>query len=144
MEMKIHNMDSEVDTVSYSRENDAAFDLRSREDLVMAPGERRTVKTGLKVAIPANHVGLIWDRSGHAHKHGLHCLAGVIDSEYRGEVGVVLKNLGDGEFVIEKNMRIAQMLVQPVVSCKLVPVNSEEELGDTHRGEGNFGSSGNK
>ncbi|HII71625.1 TPA: dUTP diphosphatase [Candidatus Woesearchaeota archaeon] len=142
--MKIHNMDPEVDAPSYTRDNDAAFDLRSREELVLKAGERRTVKTGLKMAIPDGHVGLIWDRSGHAHKHGIHCLAGVIDSEYRGEVGVVMKNLGENDFTIEKNMRIAQMLIQPVVTAKLVAVESEEDLGDTNRGAGSFGSSGNR
>lgn len=144
VELRVWRTDREVEIPSYTRENDAAFDLRSSEELVLKAGERRTVKTGIKMAIPDGHVGLIWDRSGHAHKHGIHCLAGVIDSEYRGEVGVVMKNLGDSDFAIEKNMRIAQMLIQPVVTASLVAVDSEEELGDTNRGAGSFGSSGNK
>ncbi len=144
MEIKIYNMDPEVEHPSYTRENDAAFDLRSREEITLKPGERRTIKTGIKMAIPDGYAGLIWDRSGHAHKYGIHCLAGVIDSEYRGEIGVVMKNLGEEEFNIEKGMRIAQMLIQPVLTAKLIPVEKEEDLGSSARGSGGFGSSGNK
>ncbi len=130
---------SDVDMLSYAKPGDAAFDLRSAEEGILAPNEKRVFKTGIKMAIPSNHVGLIWDRSGLAAKHGLHCLAGVIDSGYRGEIGVVLKNLGHEPIEITKNMRIAQMLIQPVVSAILEEVN---ELDETERGEGGFGSSG--
>src|SRR3989344_2242062 len=102
---------ADVDMLSYAKQGDAAFDLRSAEEGILAPNEKRVFKTGIKMAIPLNHVGLIWDRSGLAAKHGLHCLAGVIDSGYRGEIGVVLKNLGHEPIEITKNMRIAQMLV---------------------------------
>ena len=130
---------ADVDMLSYAKQGDAAFDLRSAEEGILAPNEKRVFKTGIKMAIPLNHVGLIWDRSGLAAKHGLHCLAGVIDSGYRGEIGVVLKNLGHEPIEITKNMRIAQMLIQPVVSAILEEVN---ELDETERGEGGFGSSG--
>ncbi|MFC1723562.1 dUTP diphosphatase [Nanoarchaeota archaeon] len=142
VELKIHRMDKSIDPVSYTRDNDAAFDLRSREELVLPAGGQKTVKSGVKMAIPDGHVGLIWDRSGHAHKHGIHCLAGVIDSEYRGEVGVVMKNLGSEDFKIEKNMRIAQMLIQPVKTARIIEAETEEDLGSTDRGVGSFGSSG--
>src|SRR3989344_1618312 len=108
MKVKIQRI-SDVDMVSYAKEGDAAFDLRSAEEGVIAPGEKKVIKTGLKMAIPQGHVGLVWDRSGLAAKHALHVLAGVIDSGYRGEVGVVLKNLGDAPVEITRNMRIAQM-----------------------------------
>ncbi len=139
--MKIERINKELDLPSYSHEDDAGIDLRSAEDLILKPGERRTVKTGIRLAIPKNHVGLIWDRSGHAHKHGLHVLAGVIDSGYRGEIGVVLKNLGDLDFKIEKNIRIAQMIIQPF---HRVEIEECESFDETSRKDGGFGSTGNK
>ncbi len=141
MELKITRIDKEVKLPGYAYEHDAAFDLPSREDVVVLPGEKKIVKTGLKMMIPKGHVGLIWDRSGLAAKKSIHCMAGVIDSGYRGEIGVVLINLGKEEFAIEKNMRIAQLLIQPVMQPKITEV---EELDDSERGEGGFGSSGMK
>lgn len=143
MKLKIARTDKDVDMVSYAYEHDAAFDLRAAHDILLRPGEKKIVKTGLKMAIPAGHVGLIWDRSGLAAKHSLHCLAGVIDSGYRGEIGVVLINLGDAAFTVEKNMRIAQMLIQPIVHPEIIEVD-EQELDISERGEGGFGSSGTK
>jgi dUTP pyrophosphatase len=143
VELKITRLDKTVDMPFYAYEHDAAFDLRSSHDEVLNPGDKKIIKTALKMAIPQNHVGLIWDRSGLAAKHSLHCLAGVIDSGYRGEIGVVLINLGKEDFKIEKNMRIAQMLIQPIVNAKITEVE-ENELEESKRGEGGFGSSGIK
>jgi dUTP pyrophosphatase len=115
------------------------MDLYSNEEAVLMPGEKRLVKIGTYMAIPKGHVGLIWDKSGHAAKNAIHVLAGVVDAGYRGEVCVVLKNLGDKEFAVTKHMKIAQMLIQPVVSAQIEEV---KELDDTSRGEGGFGSTG--
>ena len=139
MKIQIQRITKEVDMPSYSHEGDAAFDLRASEEGILKPGEKKIVKTGLKMAIPEGHVGLIWDRSGLAAKNGVHVLAGVVDSGYRGEVGVVLKNLGEEDIEITLNMRIAQMLIQPVVSANL---EETEDLEETSRGEGGFGSTG--
>ncbi|MEA2063414.1 MAG: dUTP diphosphatase [Gemmatimonadota bacterium] len=128
-----------VEAPSYAHPGDAGFDLRASRECVIEPGGRHLVPTGLRFAIPPGFVGLIWDRSGLAAKHGMHCLAGVVDSGYRGEVKVVLRNLGKGPFTVERGMRIAQMLVQPVASAGLVRV---ESLEDSSRGEGGFGSTG--
>ncbi len=125
---------------SYAHPGDAGMDLYSNDEVVLKPGEKKVVKTGAYMAIPEGHVGLIWDKSGHAAKNAIHVLAGVIDAGYRGEVGVVLKNLGDEDFTVTKHMKIAQMLIQPVVSASIEEV---EELDDTARGEGGFGSTGN-
>src|SRR3972149_1605429 len=103
MKVKVQRI-ADVDMVSYAKPGDAAFDLRSAEELVLEPNHKAVIKTGLKMAIPEGHVGLVWDRSGMAAKHGLHCLAGVIDSGYRGEIGVVVKNLGYEPIEITKNM----------------------------------------
>jgi len=124
---------------TYAHPGDAGMDLYSNEKIILKPGEKKLIKTGAHMAIPEKHVGLIWDKSGHASKNGIHVLAGVIDSGYRGEIGVVLKNLGDEEFTITQNMKIAQMLIQPVVSGAVEEV---QELEDTARGKGGFGSTG--
>jgi dUTP pyrophosphatase len=139
MELPVQRLDPEIDLPSYAHPYDAAFDLRSSEDSTLAPGEKRVVKTGLKVAIPSGFAGLVWDRSGLAAKNALHVLAGVVDSGYRGEIGVVIINLGTEPFIVEKNMRIAQMLIQPVATPKIIEV---EELSPTARKDGGFGSTG--
>jgi dUTP pyrophosphatase len=127
---------------SYAHPGDAGFDLRSAADVLLPPGGGRAlVPTGLRFAIPEGFVGLIWDRSGLAAREGIHCLAGVVDSGYRGEVKVVLVNLGPEPFAVERGMRIAQLLVQPVVRAELVRV---ESLENSRRGEGGFGSTGMK
>jgi len=90
------------------------------------------------VAIPEGYMGLVWDKSGVSLR-GVHRLAGVIDSGYRGEVKVVLVNLSEEPFVISKGMKIAQLLIQHVTAVKVVEV---EDLGGTPRGEGGFGSTG--
>tara|TARA_Y100000310_G_scaffold134486_1_gene133431 strand:- start:4544 stop:4969 length:426 start_codon:yes stop_codon:yes gene_type:complete len=141
MEIKIQRTDKEVDMPTYAHEDDAAFDLRSSEDVVLKPGEKHIVKTGLKMAIPQGYFGNIRDRSGLAAKQAVHCLAGVVDAGYRGEVGVVMVNLGKEDVTIEKNSRIAQMLIQKIEQPSLVEV---ESLDDSARGEGGFGSTGSK
>ena len=140
MDIKIQRTDKSVPLPQYQRDHDAAFDLRSCEDKTLQPSEQALIKTGIKIAIPLHHVGLIWDRSGLAAKHSLHCLAGVIDPTYRGEINVVLINLGKEPFKIEKGMRIAQLLVQPVANN--LPLVEVEELDSTERAEQGFGSSG--
>ncbi len=90
------------------------------------------------MAVPDGYVGLVWDKSGISLR-GVHRLAGVIDSGYRGEVRVVMVNLGNEAFVIEKGMKIAQLLVQPATEVKVVEA---EELETTSRGEEGFGSTG--
>ncbi len=141
MEIKIKRIDKEIELPVYAKEHDAALDLRSAEDGVIKAGETRTFKTGLAFQIPKGYVGLVWDRSGLAAKHSIHSMAGVIDAGYRGEVGIVLKNLGSSDFKVEKGMRIAQLVVQPVLNANVVEV---EDLEETERGATGFGSSGFK
>ncbi|MBI5398614.1 dUTP diphosphatase [Candidatus Woesearchaeota archaeon] len=137
--LKIKRLDKEIAAPNYAKDGDAAFDLRSTHDVLIKAGEKTLVKTGLCVAIPKGYVGLIWDRSGLAAKNGLTCLGGVIDAGYRGEIGVVLCNLGTEDFKVERSMRIAQMLIQPVHQATIEEV---EELEETQRGSTGFGSSG--
>ena len=138
--MKLHiTKPSDMPLPAYSRAGDAAIDLRSQENMLLPAGGKVILNTGVRVAIPEGHVGLLWQRGGLAAKHELEVLGGVIDSNYRGEIQVVLKNLSNNDFHVERNMRIAQMLIQPVVVPEIVEVDS---LDDTERGENRFSSSG--
>ncbi|MBI4149822.1 dUTP diphosphatase [Candidatus Woesearchaeota archaeon] len=139
MKLHVQRMDKSIELPNYARDHDAAFDLRAAENCILKPLQHTMVKTGLKMSIPQDHVGLIWDRSGLAAKHAITTMAGVIDAGYRGEICVVMINLGKDDFKIEKGMRIAQMLIQPVLH---VPIEEVEELDETLRGEGGFGSTG--
>lgn len=121
----------------------AGFDLHAavKEPLVLAPGERALVPAGFAMAMPAELEAQIRPRSGLAFKHGITCLntPGTIDADYRGEVKVLLINLGREPFTIERGERIAQMVFQRVPQVLLEEV---DELPDTARGEGGFGHTG--
>jgi deoxyuridine 5'-triphosphate nucleotidohydrolase (dut) len=138
MKIAVKKMVPEARIPVYHHQGDAGMDLFSCVQMVIKPGETAAVPTGLQMAIPFGYVGLIWDKSGIALK-GIHRLAGVVDAGYRGEVKVVLANLGQEPFEITPGMKIAQMLVQPVESPEVVEV---DELDKTSRGEGGFGSTG--
>lgn len=117
----------------------AGADLRASEAVTLPPGGRFAVPTGIHVELPPGHVGLVWPRSGIAVRHGIDTLAGVIDSDYRGEVRVVLVNHGETEFRIEPGDRIGQLLVQKVERAAFSRTGA---LAATSRGEGGFGSTG--
>lgn len=116
------------------------MDLFAIENITLKPGERAAVGTGIALAIPAGNVGLIWDKSGRVLNEGLKIMAGVVDAGYRGEVKVALINLGTEPISIQKHQKIAQMLIQPVISPTLMEVQQLEE--ETSRGTGGFGSTG--
>ena len=139
VEVKVKKLSKQAVLPKYAREGDAAFDLRSMEEKILKSGEKEIFRTGLSIAVPEGHCGLIWDRSGLAAKHGVHTMAGVIDSGYRGELMIVLRNTGKDDFLVERNMRIAQMLIQPVITAKLSEV---EEMDRTERDKKGFGSTG--
>ena len=123
---------------------DAGLDLAACEQHELGPGERALVGTGLAVAIPEGHAGLVAPRSGLAVEHGITIVnaPGIVDSGYRGELRVILHNTDRQEtFVVEPGMRIAQLLVVPVPEASLREV---DELPASERGEGGFGSSGKK
>lgn len=119
----------------------AGMDLRSTEAIVLSPLERRLVPTGLRVAIPEGFEGQVRPRSGLAVKHGISMVntPGTIDSDYRGEIKVLLINLSDSVVQLEKGERIAQLVICPVARAEIVVV---EQLDETERGAGGFGSTG--
>ena len=124
-------------------EGAAGFDLcyAGEKPIKVFTGQIALVPTGIKVEIPQGYAGVIKDRSGRALKQGLHVLAGVIDSDYRGEVNIVLINLGPDPVVIEPGERVAQMVVVRIYDGPVLEVE-EKELSETKRGEGGFGSTG--
>ena len=130
---------------SYETAGAAGMDLRAAvpEDrpLILLPGRRVLVPTGLVLEIPEGYEGQVRPRSGLALKHGVTCLntPGTIDSDYRGEVKVLLVNLGEEAFTVERGMRIAQMVIAPVTQ---VAVNEAAQASETARGAGGFGSTG--
>jgi dUTP pyrophosphatase len=123
----------------YASAGAAGADLRASEAVEIAPGGRAAVPTGLRLQIPAGHVGLVWPRSGLAVRHGIDTLAGVIDSDYRGEVRVVLVNHGHESFRVAPGDRVAQLLVQRVERAAFT---AAPQIDDTDRGGGGFGSTG--
>ncbi|MGB3413094.1 MAG: dUTP diphosphatase [Microbacteriaceae bacterium] len=126
----------------YAHPGDAGADLRSNEDLVLAPGERALVGTGIAIALPEGFAAFIVPRSGLAAKHGITIVnsPGTIDAGYRGEIKISLLNTDQKEsFPIHSGDRIAQMIIFPVVQAKFVEVT---ELSESVRGSGGFGSSG--
>ncbi|NIQ03516.1 MAG: dUTP diphosphatase [Nitrospinaceae bacterium] len=122
---------------AYAYPGDAGADLQAAADVVIPARGKMMVPTGIRLALPENHVGLIWPRSGLAVKHSIDCGAGVIDSQYRGEIKVLLFNHSNGEYFIKKGDRIAQLLVQKVETVEFLPV---ADLDTTDRNSSGFGS----
>lgn len=140
--LPIKRLDPSVELPSYAYEGDAGLDLRSNEDVTLAPLERRLVSTGLAIAIPDGYAGFVQPRSGLALREGLSMAntPGLIDAHYRGELKVCAINLDAEKSIhIERGERIAQLVIQKVPVVSLVEVN---ELDETDRGAGGFGSSG--
>lgn len=139
--LKFQLLSSDVRLPQYAHDTDAGFDIFALEGAVLAPGARNLFKTGLSSQIPQGWYVQFFDKSSVAAKLGLHVLGGVIDSAYRGEWGVVLYNLSGEEVVIEKGDKIVQGILLPITQPEIVQV---EELEDSDRGTGGFGSTGRK
>jgi dUTP pyrophosphatase len=125
----------------YASPGAAGMDVVAAEDVILAPGQRHAVATGFAIAIPPGHEVQVRPRSGLAIKHGITCLntPGTIDEDYRGEVKVILANLGSEPFVVKRGERIAQLVPAVVTRAEFAEVDS---LDETHRGAGGFGSTG--
>ena len=126
---------------SYATDGAAGLDVVAAEDVTLAPGQRHAVATGFAVAIPHGYEVQVRPRSGLALNHGITCLntPGTIDEDYRGEVKVILANLGSEPFEVKRGERIAQLVPAPVQKARFSEV---ETLSDTQRGAGGFGSTG--
>ena len=143
VEIKIVRDDPSLPLPEYATAQSAGMDLRSNEDLVLNPGDRAGVGTGLRIELPDGFEAQVRPRSGLALKYGISMpnAPGTIDADYRGELRVLLINLGREPFTIKKGDRIAQMVVAPVARAMWRPVVS---LAETGRGEGGFGHTGVK
>lgn len=126
---------------AYATAGAAGMDVVAAEDVLLGPGKRHAVVTGFAIAIPPGYEVQVRPRSGLALKHGVTCLntPGTIDEDYRGEVKVILANLGSEPFPIRRGERIAQLVPAPVLRAEWLEV---ESLADTARGQGGFGSTG--
>lgn len=141
MKINIKKLHENAKVPTFAHSFDAGMDLYTPERIEVLPMQRLKVRTGIAFEIPDGYVGLIWDKSGVSNKYGLKLLGGVIDSGYRGEVLVGVINLGTETVVFESGEKVAQMLIQKVEHPELIEV---DELIDTERGAGAFGSTGTK
>ncbi len=141
MNISVQMLDAELPKPRRAHSSDAGLDLASADSFILGVGERQSVGTGIAVAIPEGHAGLVLPRSGLATKHGIGIVnsPGLIDSGYRGEIRVLLINHGDAPVTVSRGDRIAQLVVSPVV---VLDVEVVDELDSTERGAGGFGSSG--
>lgn len=141
MMVRIKKLQDNAVIPSYATQGDAGLDLSSAEHTTLQPGGFKAVGTGIAMALPEGHVGLVHPRSGMAARHGVTVLnaPGTVDSGYRGEIKVLLINHGDQEFVINPGDRIAQMVIQGYAE---VTLDVGDELPTSQRGEGGFGSTG--
>lgn len=135
----------ELELPSYATPGSAGMDLRAavQDEVTLKPGERKVIPCGFSMELPAGFEAQVRPRSGLAAKNGITVLntPGTIDSDYRGEVMVILINLGHDPFVIHRGDRIAQMVIAPVTRAEILVAGT---LSDTHRGEGGFGHTGKK
>jgi dUTP pyrophosphatase len=141
MKLQIQRVVEDVKVPSYAHPGDAGMDLFAAEEYILKPGERKLVNTGIKIALPVGYEAQLRPKSGLALKHGISIVntPGTVDAGYRGLVGVIAINHGTEDFKIEKNQKIAQMIINKVETADVEEV---KELDDTTRGEGGFGSTG--
>lgn len=140
---RLREEDADIPAPRYASEKASGMDLAAavREPVVIAPGGRALIPTGFAMELPAGHEGQVRPRSGLAAKHGITVAnaPGTIDEDYRGELQVILVNLGSEPFTVERRERIAQLVIAPVTRVRIELV---ESLGETARGSGGFGSTG--
>jgi dUTP pyrophosphatase len=141
LDLAVRRLDPDMPLPSYAHDGDAGLDLAASTDVTLGPGERAAVPTGLAIAIPRGWVGLVHPRSGLASRHGITVAnaPGTIDAGYRGEVHVLLINLGQWSVTLRRGDRIAQLLVQQVGHVRIHEV---DQLDETLRASGGFGSTG--
>ena len=142
IEVRFVKLDPQVETPALAHRGDAGYDLISRADLILEPGERALVPTGIAVSIPEGFAGFLQPRSGLAAKHGVSIVntPGLIDSHYRGEIKVILVNLDpEQSFEVKRGDKICQLVFQKVEEVRFQEV---DRLDETARGEGGFGSTG--
>lgn len=139
MKIQIKKLHPDAKVPKFALEGDAGMDLYSAQEAVLKPGERISCATGIATKFSKEYAGLVWDKGGVAQKSGIKTLGGVVDSNYTGEWFVGLVNLSQEDYKIEKGQKIAQVLFQKI---EIPEVEEVDELGETNRGDGRFGSTG--
>ena len=142
MRLKVERLDPDLPLPEYARSGDAGLDLIAADDVSLLPGERGAVPTGIAVAIPDGYAGFVHARSGRALREGLALVnaPGLIDAGYRGEIKIIVVNLDAASPIhIKRGDKIAQLVIQPVATVELEPV---DELPVSERSDGGFGSTG--
>lgn len=139
--LKVKKLNEEAKIPNFAHKGDAGMDLYSIEKVIIPSGESRLIKTGISIQLPSMTEAQVRPRSGMALKHSITVLntPGTIDEGYRGEIGVILINHSKEDFLVTKHMKIAQMVVKPIYDIDIVEVDN---LNETDRGEGGFGSTG--
>jgi dUTP pyrophosphatase len=140
MELQVKKLDPRAKLPNYAIPGDAGLDLYALEDYTVPAGELLTgIRTGIAIAVPKGYVGLCWDKSGLAAKHGIKVMAGVIDSGYRGEMILTVLNTSNKDYNFVAGDKVMQILIQSVQQVEVVEA---QELLLTERGQRNFGSTG--
>ncbi len=139
MILKVKKLSPDAVLPNYAHEGDAGLNMYSNETVTIPSSEVAKIRSGISMEIPEGYVGLIWDRSGLSMNHAIKSLGGVIDSSYRGESIFGVINLGKEAYTVEKGHKVVQMLIQKIEHVKVEEV---EELSETKRGAGGFGSTG--
>ena len=139
--LKVKKLNEDAIIPNFAHKGDAGMDLYSIEKVIIPKNETRLIKTGISIELPHITEAQVRPRSGLALKHSITVLnsPGTIDEGYRGEIGVILINHGKEDFVVEKHMKIAQMVIKPIYEIHIEEV---KDLSDTERGNGGFGSTG--
>ncbi|MFH1175381.1 MAG: dUTP diphosphatase [bacterium] len=138
MQLKIKKLSPDAKLPKFAYNDDAGMDIFALEDTLLIAGEKTIVKTGIAMEIPQGYIGLVWDKGSLANKN-IHTMAGVVDAGYRGEVLILVFNLGKENIEIKKGQKIAQILIQEFSHPEIIEA---EELSETDRGLGRIGSSG--
>ncbi len=141
LELKVKKLEREAKLPEYAHIDDAGMDIFSIEEKIIKPKDSKLIRTGISIELPKNTEAQIRPRSGLALKHQITLLnsPGTIDAGYRGEIGVIMINHSNKDFLVTKHMKIAQMVIKPVLNVSIVEVN---ELNSSKRGIGGFGSTG--
>lgn len=139
IKVKVKKLKKDAIIPRYAHKGDAGMDLFSTENYIVPVGKRQLVSTGIAIELPEGYFASIRGKSGLAYKRGISILGGVIEWTYRGEYGVIILNTGNEDFEIRAGDQVAQVVISPVASVELEDI---EELSDTDRGDGGFGSTG--
>ena len=139
VKLQIQKLSPDATVPKYAHPGDAGLDLYAAQEMRIPAGGFLGVPTGIAMAVPEGYVGLIWDKSGLAINHGIKTMAGVIDASFRGEITVVVTNVSKSDYIFEKGHKVAQILIQPIVSAEVEVV---AQLSTTARGANGLGSTG--